>query len=239
MPFNYLILPLIGGFLFLANFNPTKFRFARQSKTRFMLYTAFAGVLFLAFGRILEMLVGLCFPEITAWMDSQFARFDHSVATILSLLIGAIAWKPLNYLCTWENAVHSYIEKHGDELEVMMFTATINMDLLMFTIEDGKVYVGFVERMPSNPNTQDPYFRIVPVLSGFRRENKTVEFTTFYNVALNRLREKEPSVDVTLELFLKILPINRVIAASYFAPDAFDAFQQGQSIDPETGPRVS
>lgn len=166
MPFDYLILPLIGGFLFLANFNPTKFRFARQSRTRFVLYTAFVGAVLLALGRIGEMLVNSYCPGIIEWMENDFALFQNALATILSLFIGATAWIPLNYIWRWENAVHSYLDKHGDELEVMMFSATINMEALMFSMEDGKVYVGFVERMPADPSSMDPYFRIVPVLSG-------------------------------------------------------------------------
>jgi membrane-associated protease RseP (regulator of RpoE activity) len=47
MPFNVLLLPLLGGYLFLTHWNRTRFDTNRYSGERLIFHSAAAGVIFL------------------------------------------------------------------------------------------------------------------------------------------------------------------------------------------------
>jgi len=46
MPFNVLLLPLLGGYLFLTHWNRTRFDTKRYSGERLIFHAAVAGVVF-------------------------------------------------------------------------------------------------------------------------------------------------------------------------------------------------
>lgn len=103
MPFNLLLLPLLGGFIFVRYWNRTKYHAIRADKERILLFAAIAGLVFLALAWILKSLAAWMFPcaeypqypcFITWWR--KFLPFDYLGTSLLALLLSATLWKPLN-----------------------------------------------------------------------------------------------------------------------------------------------
>lgn len=59
MPFNLLLLPLIGGFYFITHCNATAYHAKRQSGQRLVFYSALAGLFLLLVARLIVVAIGL------------------------------------------------------------------------------------------------------------------------------------------------------------------------------------
>lgn len=57
MPFNLLLLPLLGGFLFFSHWDRTAFFAKRQDKERLLLYSSLWGLFFLAISFLLSTVI--------------------------------------------------------------------------------------------------------------------------------------------------------------------------------------
>lgn len=230
MPFNAMLLPLIGGFIFVSYFRPTSYFAARQTRERLLFYAAAAGIGLLLLGRLGELLASACAPQLIEYIH-ELAPFRYAFATILAFLLGITLWWPLNKLFPRDWVSRRVINRHGDALELLLVEASDTDSLIMITMDDDKVYVGYVERQPANPNAPDPHLRLVPVVSGYRTKvARKVKFTNYYDDALSALAgQASPFAtdgrEWSLTDFVKVVPMHRIISAGLFDPAAYEAFQ--------------
>lgn len=103
MPFNLLLLPLLGGFIFVRYWNRTKYHAIRADKERILLFASVRGFVFLAVAWIVASLVAWQLPcgkypqlPCVAATWRKFLPFDYSATSLFALLLGATLWKPLN-----------------------------------------------------------------------------------------------------------------------------------------------
>lgn len=113
MPWNILLLPLLGGFIFVRYWNRTKYHAIRADKERLLLLAATAGLVSLAVSFIVKQIAGWllpcvsfpsfpCFPNI--WY--RFFPFPYSAVSVLAFLMGAVLWVPLNKgVITWTKSL--------------------------------------------------------------------------------------------------------------------------------------
>lgn len=113
MPFNVLLLPLLGGFIFVRYWNRTKYHEIRADKERILILASIAGVVALGAALIIKSLLGRlfpcssfpnipCFP--TLWY--QLVPFPYSAVSVLAFLLGAFLWVPLNKgIVTWASGI--------------------------------------------------------------------------------------------------------------------------------------
>lgn len=111
MPFNVLLLPLLGGFIFVRYWNRTKYHAIRADKERILLLASTAGVIALGLALLIKSFLGwafpcssfprlLCFP--TVWY--RLIPFPYFAVSVLAFLLGALLWVPLNKgALTWAN----------------------------------------------------------------------------------------------------------------------------------------
>lgn len=92
MPFNVLLLPLLGGYIFVSNFNPTRYRMRRHSGRKVIFDSAIAGVFLLTVGVLAAMGINEICPSIRPYWKS-FAPFDYSGASALSLGFSWLGYK--------------------------------------------------------------------------------------------------------------------------------------------------
>jgi len=103
MPFNILLLPLLGGFIFVRYWNRTKYHAIRADKERILLLASTAGVISLAIAFGFKSAGAWlfpcsdfprlpCFP--TIWY--RLAPFPYSAVSVFAFLLGATLWVPLN-----------------------------------------------------------------------------------------------------------------------------------------------
>lgn len=95
MPFNLFLLPLLGGYIFVAHWNGTRFTTPRYSGERLIFRAAIAGVVFLILAFTIVQLILALQPGVdVSW--HAIVPFPYSGTSFISFLMGAFAWWPLN-----------------------------------------------------------------------------------------------------------------------------------------------
>ena len=180
MPWNALLLPLLGGFIFISHWWRTRYFVLRFDGHRLIFYSAAAGAFFLTISTLVTISFASQFPELIEWWQS-FRPFPHLAKTFLSFLLGASIWWPLNrFFHEKQREIDRVIEEKDDPLEIMLRKALGQGRLIMFSVKNGKVYVGFVASL-QDPSRTMQFIKIVPLMSGYRdKDTKVVQFTTFY-----------------------------------------------------------
>lgn len=197
MPYNLLLLPLLGGYLFLRWWNPTRFHALRAEKERLLLMAALPGLASLIIAFAVVKGLGAAFPCaswpripcIPAWWKSN-VPFDYLGTSLLAFALGASVWWPWNkWFCEQKVALDKVIDEDQIPFELLLKKAQDQTKTVSVTMSNGKVYVGWVTHT-FNPALPTRFIQILPIKSGYRDENtKWLEFTTFYSRALDQLEK--------------------------------------------------
>lgn len=208
MPWNALLLPLLGGFIFISHWWRTRYFVLRFDGHRLIFYSAAAGAFFLTISTLITIFAASQLPELIGWWQ-PFRPFPHLAKTFLAFLLGASIWWPLNrFFHDKQREIDRVIEEKDDPLEVMLRKALGRGRLIMFSVKNGKVYVGLVASL-QDPSRTMQFIKIVPLMSGYRdKDTKVVQFTTFY-----------PQVDETgqpVKAFEVVLPAGELQSVNLF-----------------------
>lgn len=218
MPEGLLLLPLLGGFAFLHLAHLFRFKAQRYDGYRLLLASACAGICLLALGRLMVLLWGAV-PGFGPWAGRTwhaFAPFAHSDACAWSFVLGPLlAVLAVNRIWGIEQAKNKQLEasKRADAFTRLLHAAATESRLLSVTMESRKWYAGFVAEAP-NLNPEEKYFRLLPIVSGYR-DADTLE--TFRTVFYDEVLEVADSAD-----FVITLPIADVKSANFFDPDVYE-----------------
>lgn len=161
MPFNVLLLPLLGGYIFLTHWNRTRFETKRYSGERLIFHSASAGVVFLIVSFLVLIPVRLFAPAVHGWWRS-LVPFPYAGTSLGAFLIGTVGWLPLNrFVNGREEEQRRTIQEWGDHLEEMLERAIREIKQVSVTMKSGKVYLGFVlsNINPSYERSISSYFR--------------------------------------------------------------------------------
>ena len=93
----------------------------------------------------------------------------------------------------------------------------------MVTLDDNKVYCGYIDWIPGDPSSRDAYLEILPVFSGYRNDERRIYLPTSYTLLLNQLDQKDWGQ------FKKVVPVARITSAGEFDPKYFEAFSKNQT----------
>lgn len=197
MPYNLLLLPLLGGYLFLRWWNPTRYHAMRAEKERLLIMAAIPGVVSLVLAFAIVKGLGALFPCanwpnipcLPSWWKSN-VPFDYLGTSLVAFAIGATVWKPWNhFFCPQQMAIDKVIDEDKIPFELLLKKAQDQTKTVSVTMSNGKVYVGWVTHL-FNPALPTNYIQILPLKSGYRdEETKWVVFTTFYSEAIDNLRK--------------------------------------------------
>lgn len=98
MPFNLLLLPLLGGFIFFSHWNRTVYFAKRHDSERLLLYSSLYGVLFLGISFLLSIVIphipGL--PALPHWWAYNTPQIQFSGISSFALFLGVAGQFVLN-----------------------------------------------------------------------------------------------------------------------------------------------
>jgi hypothetical protein len=197
MPFNLLLLPLLGGFLFIRRWNVTKFETLRSENERLLLLSSAYGVLFLIISFSITAYTQAQFPDLLRWWNKT-VPFPYMGTSLLALALGYLSGWPLNWYHTRGLEISRQIEENGDRFELLLKKAMDEEKMVSVSLKSGKAYAGFVQAT-LNPANRVTSVGILPMRSGYR-DNATREliFTTEYakvfDQMVNEFDEKESQV---------------------------------------------
>lgn len=189
MPYNILLLPLIGGYFFIHRWNRTKFRALRLDKERLLFHASLAGIVLLLLAFLLEALIPPFIPCVTWFPCLPKLPFQYTGVSSLALVMGWFLPPLLNLIWKVETESKRIIDEDGDPFEQLINGALDAAKPVMLTLKGGKVYVGFVVSS-FVPAREQRTIRIAPLRSGYRDDKEQrVYFTTDYSWALDKIPE--------------------------------------------------
>ena len=231
MPYNLLLLPLLGGFLFFHLTHYFRFGAQRLDGYRLLLQTAVAGTCLTALARFINILFELAFGANAvdrAW--AFFAPYSFSGTSVLSLLLGPLAALCWNLFVDKEEAKDIEIRKHGNAFTQLLLRAQKEDLLLSITLDNRKWYVGWVVESP-NLDPQELYFRLLPYRSGYRDvDSLNTVYTTFYDGALGESAFAQSDLVITL-------PLKDVKTANLFNEDLYNDYFSELPAPPSEDPK--
>jgi hypothetical protein len=229
MPFNVLLLPLLGGYVFITYWNHTRFSARRYSGERLVIHAALAGVFLLVLSYALVLLIAHTWPRLAAIWHG-WVPFEHSGTSLGALLLGATMWWPLNFVFTKETELRRTIEDWNDYLEELLTDALESTRQVSVTLMNGKVYVGFVVRT-FDPAYDRKYIVVLPTMSGYREATThRLRFDTDYTRVYQALMAEDESRLVRgVGDFQIVIAVSQVISANLFDWEAYLRFNEIES----------
>lgn len=218
MPYNLLLLPLLGGFLFIHRAHYFRFGAQRLDGYRLLLQSAIAGTCLAGLARMFVELISLAAlgrSGLKAWYI--FFPFPYSAESSLSLVLGPAMAALINFFIGTEKAKTREIERHGNALTRLLHRAAEESLLISVSLDNRKWYVGWVTESP-NLDPQELYFRLLPFASGYRDKDTLETFrTVFYQNVL-----EDESLDP--DGFFITLPLKDIRTANLFDPDVYNQY---------------
>ncbi|WP_316762099.1 hypothetical protein [Pedobacter aquatilis] len=142
--------------------------------------------------------------------------------TSFSLIAAVIGTEIANKFINRTKAIKKSLEKVGNEFELLLSSSFFEAHLLQFTMDSGKVYIGWVKELPKPFTTN--YVRITPALSGYRNEKKELVFTTQY-LSVYASYIQDGSVDNQNQLKTDlVLKVDKINSTSFFDMDMYKRF---------------
>ena len=220
MPYNLLLLPLLGGYLLVTRSHLFAFRAAKHSGERLIFMAALVALILLVLARVCVLALVALLPTSADWWH-VLMPWEYSGTAALALLLGCGLPEFINRARPRDVASRRAIQEHGDGLDRLFFEATQGEHQVSITLAGGKVYVGWLDWTPPNPGAADAYIRILPTMSGYRDAEHKVRWTTFYQEVYIDLSSVD---ELKIESFTKVIPIGQIVTAGQFDPQSYNRF---------------
>jgi len=227
MPNNLLILPLLGGFVFIRFFYYTRWASPKLSGQKLLIWSALCGVVLIAVSRALVLLINHVEPMIGFLWQKYFFTGEFTGTAAIAFILGCTIWIPINLFMDENHSAKWSIEKYGNELDRLISKSLGEKKQLLLTLNDSKVYVGFVLFQSEKAALEDTYFKLLPTISGYRDEvTKNIIFNTDYTAIYEKLwsGDKEVNQHLNEEDFEKYFKVSSIQSASIYDPDVSALF---------------
>lgn len=228
---NYLLLlPLLGGYTFLSIFYYTKFQHSRIETQRLIFHSIIVGIFLIIVSSYIDTyILKKHFLNLREFLG-KFILIDIENLNffLLTFLVSPLLGLFLNLIIPTNIMMWKVIDKWGDEFEKLYYLSLNEKKfykrLVMVTLDNNKVYVGYILRLTKPLLTQQ--LELIPIISGYRKEDtKKVEFTTPYIKVISELIQNE-DFDIIDEELLVVLPKDKIVTASRFYPKVYEKFQE-------------
>ena len=230
MPSGLLLLPFLGGFVFLLSFRYTRFAMVRSEARRLIIFSLLIGVLLGFISRVLVLFIIEVGAGEQWWILKwkQIFPSAHSGTATISFLIGLPIALFLNKFFDREKAQRLSIQHFGHHLD-RLFSECLNYDKqIQLTLSDGKHYIGYIREIPAELGGENSYFTMIPTLSGYREpKTKAVVLNTSYVDILEDLEDPKVAKSLGLERddFRKYLRAQDITMAGVYDPDVAGYFE--------------
>jgi hypothetical protein len=225
MPYNVLLLPLLGGYIFVALWNVTRFYCRREGGQRLIFWSAIAGFIFLAISYVVTQSLPAIWPGLhRAWTD--FAGYPHLGKSLGAFLLGATLWIPLNLVFRKKQWAERTARNWGDYLELLLQRSIRQQKMVSITLKSGKVYIGMASAT-HNPSYDKRYIKLLPVLSGHRDSaTHQLEIDTQYEAAYKKMQDEIPA-PFNEDDFELVIAVGEIQTVSIFILDVYRFFNPG------------
>ena len=250
MNLGLLLLPVLGGYLFLTRTYFTRYNAIRDSGYHLFFRSAAAGFLLGMVAHLLLFFLDECFPPIRkSWKPHLPSEYDDTA--ILSLALGFVLPFLFNLLGLLgrafdrrglalgfvlpflfndrEKAAQQAARRRGGFIELLIADSRTRGKLVEFSLRSGKSYIGFTSGFSIEGGIvrrDESDVALIPMASGYRdNDTKELKITTYYAPVIQEwLEENEP--DSSGNDFEIVFPISEIVSARIFLPEALPLFRQ-------------
>ncbi len=244
---DIILLPLLGGYIFLIFFNRTRFYHQRIEKNRLIYNSLFVAFILTALVYLIDYIIfknnnyyfklgKLETKEVSFyrnWLSIQIDNIIHfrTYGFKQSLIVLLISYPLARFLNTFKKNKEDFsfdytINKWGNEFDKIIWNSLgegNDLDkLLMLTTKSNKVYIGHITKL-SEP-LENTYLRIIPSLSGYReKDTLKINITTNYTDVIESFSEENNTQELDKKLGI-VIPISEIILISRFDHTIFGRF---------------
>ena len=223
MSLGLLLLPAVGGYWFLTNWNYTRYQLERDSGYRLLFRSAIVGILLYCFSRAVTLAVDLICPSLTLLWDAHFPE-PYTSEVALSLGLALVVPPLFNLRCSSLQGARRVATNAGDHIELLIDRAIEERKTIELSLRSRKTYIGAATESGIGA-VSDTDVVLIPLLSGYRKED-TLELvvTTNYSEIISNYTG-EGSGRTVRELRI-VIPLSEVVSARLFDLDVYQAFQR-------------
>ncbi|MBC6425095.1 MAG: hypothetical protein GDA51_01185 [Ekhidna sp.] len=227
---SILSLPILGAYFFLSNTGCYKYYHKFLDKQRLIYSTLLWSAYFLLSLFIITLIIDI---EIffSYFSFKQMLIEVYKEVLIIACLLSFVLAHLLPPIINFYNRNRAYeiiadvINKLGNDLHKFLWTAFTNDKLIMISLKDSKVYIGFVDSFPDCDNFNFPYFKLFPLYSGYRSDqNRNLYITTNYFDAYENLKNFDKLGNIE-----KVIKTDELISVSFFNKELYDQFNYGSN----------
>ena len=225
--FFLLIMPLVGGYLFLSILKTTKYKLIKTDGYRLFFLSAFVGIVLLVITKVLIKClllfshVNLKSSFISEWLIPTRFDLESMAALVLGIGLASFSNIILKLFFDKHEFAKAAAKDRGELLHLMIYFATESQKPIELTMQNDKVYVGLVSIKGELFNE---CVVVTPYFSGYRdkKTNNLVIINNYIDV-LKEVREKKSLAEIKIELpdLNIILKMSDVAAAQVFYPEVY------------------
>jgi len=232
-----LLIPILGGFLFIKYCQLTKYRAIRDNGYVILFKSAICGFFFYGISFIFwraAILDGNINPKIPEWLETlnYFLGSSELIPALFSLVLIAVAVLTVNFIVDDDMMKRKVIKEDDDSLEITIQKAFDEEKFLQVTLDTRKVYIGKVTDTYFRVNDEIRSIQLNPIASGYRDyKTQKIILTTYYGQIYEKILEQPESFDVKISDFSVAIQYDHIISVSPFDPETYSSFQQAEAPD--------
>lgn len=230
MPWNLFIFPLAAGYLLLTRCHYLKPYQQRLDRQRLIFESILYGALMFGIAFFIRLLIEYCFPGFLIKVSDSFPLKTTYTLTSISTVFIALGISEISnrWIFDYKKCVARAIDDVGNEFELLLKSSFIERELLLFSLDNDKFYIGWVKELPI-PSVSN-YVRIFPALSGYRDARKELIFKSHYLTVYSEY-VKEGKVHSIHELNTDVvIDYNKIITISFFDLEMYTRFNQKATV---------
>ena len=217
-----LIMPLVGGYLFLSSWNVTKYRANRIAGYRLFFQSAFVGIILLIIAKPLanSLLILDSVNSISKWIIPTGFNLESTIAFSIGLVFPHF----LNLFFGRQKFARIMAKDQGDSLHLMIYKAIDNDQPIELTLQNRKVYIGLVSIAGDFVNEN---IIVTPYYSGYRdKETKVLIITNNYQDVLEEMKRKKvlQKIGIQRSNLNVTVRMRDVATARVFYPEVYAEF---------------
>ena len=222
MNLGWFLIPALGGYWFLKNFNGTRYSILRESGYHVFFRAAFVGGLLAATARLIVLFLNWSCPRSIELLES-YAPFPYSSTAVFSVLLAVSLPFVLNRRYSKGKAAHQIAMDSGDLVELLIAESIQELKLVELSLRSGKSYIGLARESGIMSHGESD-IALVPYSSGYR-DKDTQELKITFNYApmiRESLENQSHNSELRFDDFQIIIPMSEIISARIFDLDVYE-----------------
>ena len=222
-----LLLPALGGYLFLVRCNATRDSIQVATGYHVIFRSAVTGIFLFALCRPLVLLLDAFIPEVSALWRSTF-QIAYSGTAAFTVVLGYIAPLFLNRFINRMEARRRTAERTSDRIDLIVDRALNTNSLVQVSLNDRKIYTGRPLHRSFDARNHNGDLVLVPLWSTHRHA-ETLEPQAPINYApiiRKAISAGEPLSNFSVAIPLSTVQSVRLFDPSYDYPASRDSLNQ-------------